>query len=223
MSRYFLFLLSIVLLNACIKDDFVMDEVDPVLRITSTVDTIGLNQEFQFEYMYLNNVGLEEEIIPQWSSSNEQIISIDANGLAQALAIGTSTITVQYELDSIDLVAEMEVVVGQRTVMMDIVKSGMIRTTSSYRLSGDFTLRANGDDLELEFDDNYTASTSLPGLYIYLTNNANTTNGALEIGAVEVFNGSHSYTIPNTNINEYAFVLYFCKPFNVKVGDGRIE
>ena len=46
---------------------------------------------------------------------------------------------------------------------------------------------------------------------------------ALEIGAVETFNGAHSYVIENTDISEYEFILYFCKPFVVKVGDGQIN
>ncbi|MEM9549152.1 MAG: hypothetical protein AAGA77_24405, partial [Bacteroidota bacterium] len=63
----------------------------------------------------------------------------------------------------------------------------------------------------------------LPGLYVYLTNNRNTTANALEIGAVEVFNGAHTYTVEDVGINDYKFLLYFCKPFNVKVGDGEIN
>ena len=90
-------------------------------------------------------------------------------------------------------------------------------------LEGSFTLEQVGDDLLLEFADDYRASSALPGLYIYMTNNKNTNANALEIDAVETFNGAHSYTIQNVGINDYKFLLYYCKPFNVKVGDGDIN
>ena len=114
---------------------------------------------------------------------------------------------------------------GEETIEVEPTqaKSGQITTTSSYALSGDFSLTAENNDLVLAFDENYNASTALPGLYIYLTNNPSTISGALEIGKVQTFSGVHSYTIPNVDINEYSHVLYFCKPFNVKVGDGEIE
>jgi len=60
-------------------------------------------------------------------------------------------------------------------------------------------------------------------LYVYLTNNPSTTAGALEIGKVTVFEGTHIYTIEgDIPLNQYNYLLYFCKPFNVKVGDGEI-
>ena len=68
-----------------------------------------------------------------------------------------------------------------------------------------------------------TACSSLPGLYLYLTNNPNTINGAQEVGEVTIFSGAHSYSIPNTGINEYNYLLYWCKPFSVKVGEGKIN
>ena len=67
------------------------------------------------------------------------------------------------------------------------------------------------------------ADDGLPGLYVYLSNNPNSVSGALEIGPVEVFEGAHDYTISGLDITTYAYVLYFCKPFNVKVGHGDIE
>ena len=38
------------------------------------------------------------------------------------------------------------------------------------------------DELILSFAENYKTDDVLPGLYVYLTNNPNTINGALEIG-----------------------------------------
>jgi hypothetical protein len=119
--------------------------------------------------------------------------------------------------------AEQIVTVGETTVVGPMDRGGSIRTTSSYLLEGDFTITAPTGNLQIDIAENYRASTALPGLYLYLSNNPNSTAGALEIGRVEVFSGAHGYTVPNVGIDEYAYLLYYCKPFNVKVGDGEIK
>lgn len=217
-------LLALVSFSACIQDDIINDFVEPQLSITTSVDSIEINTTFQFQSKFLNNVGVEEEVNVTWTSSNPSIIAISNDGLAEALQAGTTTITVEYIGEQNRFTDTRTVSVGQTTIIQEPQsKSGMIATTSSYALTGDFTIEQNGDDLILNFGANYNASTALPGLYVYLTNNRNTTANAYEIGAVQTFSGEHSYTIPNTNINDYNYVLYFCKPFNVKVGDGAIE
>lgn len=209
--------------SACIKDDFVDDFVEPTLKITNPIDSIAKDSLYQFEVMYLNNIGIKEQVNANWNSSNTSVLSIDQNGLANAIMLGSSTISVEYDNGTNLLKDSINVGVGLSTsVPNPMVKSGMVNSTSSYTLTGSFELKENGNDLILEFASDYVASTSLPGLFIYLTNNPNSTSGAYEIGAVQIFSGAHSYNIPNTGINDHTHVLYFCKPFNVKVGDGEI-
>jgi hypothetical protein len=220
----FLSLIASIAFSACIKDDIIEDFVEPELRITTTVDSIALDSTFQFEAIYLNNIGQEADVTTTWTSSNENIISINNNGLATALQIGESTITVETIENNDRFTSSISVAVGGTTVVtVPQGKSGSVATTSSYALSGDFELTNENGNLKLQFGNDYNASTALPGLYIYLTNNPNSVSGALEIGAVQVFSGEHNYTIPNVGLDDYRYVLYFCKPFNVKVGDGEIE
>lgn len=216
-------LFSVFAFVGCIGDDFVNDMVDPELRITNPVDSIELNTSYQFESAYLNNVGMEEFATVDWQSSNPEIIEITGSGLATAIQLGSSVITAIYNDGTTILESSVNVSVGETTVVASTDRTGTIVTTSSYTLTGDFVLKENGNDVILEIADNYKASSSLPGLYVYLTNNPNTTSGALEIEKVTTFSGAHSYTIPNVGINDFNYVLYFCKPFNVKVGDGEIN
>lgn len=100
---------------------------------------------------------------------------------------------------------------------------GEIKSTSSYVLEGNFRYEHNGTQIVLSLDETYRASTALPGLYIYLSNNPNTVVGAFEIGAVTVFEGAHQYELPESmGIMDYKYILYWCKPFNVKVGEAQI-
>ena len=99
---------------------------------------------------------------------------------------------------------------------------GQIRTTSSYTLEGNFRYEHNGTQIILSLDDTYRAS-SLPGLYLYLTNNPNSPEDGYEVGAVSVFSGEHSYTLPaSIGLMDYKYLLYWCKPLRVKVGDAQL-
>jgi hypothetical protein len=121
-----------------------------------------------------------------------------------------------------NLIDSLETTVGDETVLPPAEKAGVVATTSNYALSGSFTLIRKGDDLELEFFNDYNASTALPKLVVYLSNNPSSNGNALEIAEVTTFSGAHTYTIPNVGINDYRYVLYFCKPYAVKVGHGAI-
>ncbi len=219
----FLFVSMILMGTGCIGDDILFDTLDPELRITNAPDVLALNDTYTFEAMYLNNVGVEEMVDLEWSSLNPDIISIDSDGMAEALSEGTTSIRVQYD-DGTNIFQDDAIVeVGDMTVVTPVQRTGTINTTSSYVLTGDFTLSEEGNGVKLDIAANYQASTALPGLYVYLSNNPNSIASAYEIGAVQTFSGAHSYTIPNTGINDYNYVVYFCKPFNVKVGHGDID
>ena len=214
----------VILLSGCIGDDIIFDEVDPVIRIMNPIDTIALGSSHQFEYVYFDNIGRETNAEGEvWESSNPNIINIGASGLANALEEGEAIISVMLSLDDNPVRDEHRVVVGDFTVLNQSSRSGTLRTTSSYTLKGDFILEMENDELFLSFSEDYEASSNLPGLFIYLTNNPNTIQNAFEIGAVEVFSGAHQYKIENVGIQDYSHVLYFCKPFVVKVGDGAFE
>lgn len=224
MKKFTLALLALsFILTGCIKDDIIEDFVEPTIRITTIPDTILLNSQYQFEYIFLNNVGIEESVNAEWSSSNPEIIEINNNGLAQAKSLGSSEISISYFSETKSLTDIITVNVGNNTVEGSIDKSGSIQTTSSYVLEGDFSISEDNESVTIEFFADYKASRALPGLYVYLSNNQNVITNALEIGKVETFEGAHSYTIDGIGINDYQYLVYFCKPFNVKVGDGIID
>lgn len=224
--RFLFLFFPLCLLTSCIGDDIVDDYVQPEIRIQNPVSSIEEGTSYQFNYRFVNNVGQEEQVSPSWQSADPAILSIDASGLAMALAEGTTSITLSYQDEFGETASVTEPVeVGASTVVVEpTFRMGTIATTSSYELTGDFELSElpNGS-LSLSFAANYVADDGLPGLYVYLSNNPNSRSGALEIGPVEVFRGAHEYVITGAQLDQYAYVLYFCKPFNVKVGHGDIE
>lgn len=214
----------IIAVESCVKNDYIDNSVEPTLRVMNKIDSLKLNTSYQFNATYYNNVGKQELIAMDWISSDTAVIKITKAGVATAAKAGKSTLTASFQTGNKLVKDNFTVMVGQETVIQENNKSGSIKSTSSYALTGDFTLKAETANLLLAFAQNYNASTSLPGLYVYLSNNPNTIVGAYEIGRVSVFKGVHTYTIPNSiGINDYKYLLYFCKPFNVKVGDGLIN
>lgn len=217
-----LFLLG---LSSCIGDDEILDSIEPTIRILNPAQSIEVGTTYQFMVAFFNRVGLEESLTSvTWSSSNTEVLSIDNNGLATALIEGTTMVEVSTSQGGMVISDVINVAVSTETLISTNVRKGTIRSTSSYLLEGDFILTNENQKLTLKISENYSASTALPGLYVYLSNNPNSTAGAFEIGAVDVFNGAHEYELGSgIGLNDYDYVLYYCKPFNVKVGDGKIE
>ncbi|MEW4922451.1 Ig-like domain-containing protein [Algibacter sp. 2305UL17-15] len=186
--------------------------------------SIAISKTYQYNVAYYNTFGEEETATFTWSSDNPSVATVDANGLVTGISVGTATIKAQTIVNNKTIANTTSITITE-VVQNTNTKSGTIMTTSSYTLQGDFTLSEieNSNNLKLAIASNYEASTSLPGLYVYLSNNPNSIGSALEIGAVSVFSGEHSYTIDNKGINDYSYVLYWCKPFGVKVGEGKIN
>jgi len=218
------FLLPIFLIG-CIGEDIVLDEVDPVVQFTNPISSLEVNTFYQFEYMFLDNVGAAVEptnVI--WTSSDETLLTVDDIGLVRGLNNGSVTLSISAMRN--ELAADTSItfeITGDPTTSTLTERLGSVQTTSSYVLKGDFTLTVDVDDLLLTFGSDYEADSGLPGLYVYLTNNPNTIAGAYEIGAVTTFSGAHEYRINSTDLFDYNYVLYYCKPFNVKVGHGNIQ
>lgn len=226
MEKLTFFLLVITLLSGCIKDDFIDDRVDPELRILNAVDSILVNDTHQYNSIYLNNIGVEETVEVNWSSSDDAVIDVDVDGLATAKTVGQAQIKASFITETGLLIEDTSPIVVSNTSPVNEpgfqTISGNIITTSTYVLEGDFEFIETETGVKIDIADNYKASTSLPGLYIYLSNNRNSIANALEIAAVETFNGAHVYEINTVGFNDYSFIVYFCKPFNVKVGEASL-
>jgi len=204
----------------CIGTDIINDLVDKMVVINTRISGIKVGETVTYEATYLNNVGKPEEVTFIWGSSNETVISIDATGRATAVSEGVATIQVSYN----ELFDFIEVEAGAETVIDKSERKADLGTTSSYPLNGTAILKEENGELILDLLDDFNTTSALPGLYVYLTNNLSNINGAVEIAKVEKFSGSQSYTVPgNPGLLDYNYVLFYCKPFLVPVGNGELD
>lgn len=210
--------------QACIGDDIIDDRVPAQLRITNPIDSLKAGDSYQLTHMYTNIIGAQETAVIDYLSSDVSIATISNSGLLTGVAEGDVTITLATNSEDGRLVTTLPIHVGATTVASNPERTGTAKTTSSYKLQGGFKLYEDGSDLKLAFDSNWETTDVLPGLYVYLTNNKNSNANALEISMVTVFKGAHEYTIPaGVALNDYSHVLFYCKPFGVKVGDGAFD
>ena len=231
MKKTTLLLLCTLPLVSCVKTDFINDRVDPKIFISNPLLQLKKNgAPHQFEVNYFNYVGKEiENPDVSWSSSDPTVLAITEDGLATGIEFGTATITATLITpeENLSIRNTNEVKVSMSTLTESIEFIGTIVSTSNYELGGSYVLKVHEDEndiLRLSLGNDYVASTSLPGLYIYLGNNPNSVADAYEIGAVTVFQGAHFYDLPSTiSIYDYSYILYWCKPFDVKVGEGQIQ
>lgn len=211
-------------LASCVGDDIIDDEVDPDLRITNPLESLKNGDSYDLNSLYFDNVGIEDKTEPVWTSSDNQIATVNDTGLITGVSKGNIEIIACIGTGNNKVSDTVQFEVGDTTIIASpTLKFGTIQTTSQYKLQGSFTIVHEGNGIKLSIGADYDASTALPGLYVYLSNNPQSTAGAHEIGAVQTFKGAHDYIIPSVSINSFKYVLYFCKPFNVKVGDGLIK
>lgn len=222
LSIYLIGILSF--LSSCIGNDILEDTVAEEIKITDRVDTLGLNDTYQFLARYTDQIGRVRDASVQWNSSAPAVLSIEPNGLATGVSMGEAIVYVELnEAGSPILQDSTRVMVGANTVGPPAEsRTGVIKTTSFYDLEGDFEIAVTSEGLVIEIADNYKASSTLPGLYLYLSNNPNSISDAVEVSKVTIFSGAHEYIVSGVGLNDFDYVLYYCKPFNVKVGDGEI-
>lgn len=223
-----LFIPLVLFISSCVGDYFIDDFVEPVISISSSIDTIGVGESAQLDYRYLNNVGqLQNLSSVSWVSSDPSIISVSETGVITGVQKGAAEIMLSALVNDISVSDNYPIIVGDSTVESEqsTKRSGVLRSTSQYLLKGSFTLEANDDGtLILTYSDDYEATRALPELHGFLSNNPNSFQDAYDLGETTVFEGAHSITIgPGIDISDYSYITYWCVPFRVKVGDATIE
>ncbi len=215
------FSLPVTVFAACIGTDLVEDLVEERVIIQNVITSFKIGDSYQFRATYFDHAGIVSNTTLTWSSGDESVITIDMDGVATAVSQGLTTITVAITGAS----SSIEVAADTNTTTLLQERIATLVTVSSYPLSGDVTLMDEGDSFIMTFSDDFSTTSALPGLYVYLTNNPNSINNALEIARVKDFRGAQSYDIPveeDFGLFTYNYVLFYCKPFVVPVGLGEL-
>ncbi len=230
MSMRYLFLgILSFFLYSCIGTDIIDDLVEPRITLANRIEAMIVADDYQFQALYFNNIGVEQQAFFEWISSNPDVLEISESGLASAFTSGVSTITfTANDLSSSFSISvfhpdEVNADSIRMAQLLNSERTADLVSVSSYQLEGTATLRP-GSKLQIVLSDDFETTDVLPGLYLYLTNNPNTINNALEIGVVKEFSGGQIYDVPEMiRLQDYSHILFYCKPFVVAVGQGKFE
>ena len=151
-----------------------------------------------------------------WTSNNTAVATVDQNGLVTGVTDGVATITA-----SANNVASQayEITIGTGGASQ-ASRTAQFSGANNYRVSGNASLAAAGSGVKLSLESNFS-SQSGPGLYLYLSNSATSVSGGIEIGKLRKTSGSDEYTIDGVSLDQYKFVIVYCKPFGAAFGFGE--
>ncbi|OJJ17903.1 hypothetical protein BKI52_29020 [marine bacterium AO1-C] len=148
-----------------------------------------------------------------WTSSSTSIATVDQNGLVTGVADGVVTITASA--NNIDSQA-YELTIGSGG-SSQASRTAQFAGSNGYRVSGDASLAAAGNGIKLSLGSNFS-SQSGPGLYLYLSNSSSSVSGGVELGKLRKNSGSDEYTVDGVALDQYKFVIVYCKPFGAAFG-----
>ena len=196
----------------------VVGDPNAVASVTFSVSSLQLQLNesvlLQAEPRNLNG-DLLSGLTVTWESNNPQVVSVDQNGMVQALLNGTAQITATVEGIASN---PLEVTVG------DNQRVGTFNGASGYTTEGMATLSVDGNgDLILELSDDFDTDFAL-GTYIYLSNTtsgASTRNNGLEIAEITT-DGAASFNISeldsSIDISDFQYVVVLCRPASITFG-----
>lgn len=163
--------------------------------------------QFTGEATTIDGVAVETEYT--WSVTDAQIASIDGDGLATGLAVGSTGVVATA--DGVPSPPATLTIEGES-------KSGVFQGSpgTSYSASGTAVLmQRTGGDLVLEFNDDFSVDDG-PGLEVFLSNSAGVTAESLNLGALESITGAQTYPVGGSvSLDSYTHVVIHCVPFNV--------
>lgn len=108
-----------------------------------------------------------------------------------------------------------------------VIRIGTFRTVSDYVSAGDVQLEETETGINIVFASNYLADNSLPGFAMYLSNSPTSLTNALEIDAFDdadgvQYAGAHSIAVSGVAIDEYKYLVHWCRPFEIVVGQAEL-
>ena len=169
------------------------------VEISPTVREFNLGEEVLLQATARNVLGevLSTEAA-SWESAAPEIVSLNQEGRATALAYGSTSVKARIE-GILSSAAEMQV-----------VRRGQFGNGSV----GTATLKIENGVLRLQTSSNFVSSSGAPDLRIYLGNEGSNVNGALELATLQQRTGGQVWNVPaSVSITQYRYVLIWCKQF----------
>lgn len=152
-----------------------------------------------------------------WSSSNPEVVTVDADGRVTALVSGIAGITATTE--GVASVPALLIVPGRNRQGTFVKRPG-----TAYNLAGTATLEEQPDGtLLLKLEDDFMSSAG-PGLEVILSTTNVVNSGSLSLGDLQQTTGAQTYEVSSSvELETYDWVIIHCVPFNVTFGYAELQ
>ncbi len=186
------------------------------IAVSPNSANFSVGTQIQFTAQGLNGNGQTISGINfQWNSTDPTIVSIDDNGRAETLMPGIAFVyAFANGIQSDNIRVEVR---GQS-------KTGSFQRNPSttYVVEGTATLTIDGNDLLLQFGDDFRCSNG-PNLHVYLANGPSISAGGVDLGSLRSTSGAQSYRFNGSNNVDFTHVIIHCVPFNVSFGFAELN
>ncbi|MDH5367639.1 MAG: Ig-like domain-containing protein [Cyclobacteriaceae bacterium] len=215
--------IAVLILTSCVGTDFVEVNYENI-ELLNPIQSLALGGNHLFETKYTSILGVEEQAIIYWESSNPSVATIDQNGLVNGVALGEVTIT--YSTNTIQRSITFEVA---QTTIIDFQKTATLQGSGRYNASGTALLYKNDNDiLILELSNDFDTDFAL-GTFVYLANSIDgqtVKSSGLDLGEI-TSGGAKSFNITNFNsaadLSTYKYIVILCKPAGITFGFGEFN
>lgn len=195
---------------------------DPAAQVATVVVTpasgsLGVGDSLALTAAGYNLGGARlEGLTYTWSSSDVDVVRIEADGTARALAAGTAAVwatTAGIASNAVSLT-----VMGQERVGVFVSRD------PDHECRGTAYLRPGADgDLALDFGDDFFV-TAGPALEVYLSKADRVGPGAVSLGPLQSTRGAQRYRLPaDSGLADFDWVLIHCVPFNITFGKAQLK
>lgn len=220
----------------------------PKVTITNRVKTIDVaeTKTIPLNPVFQNKKKKVQEVTFTYTSSDESILVVNAEGIATPVSKGEVNVTAVTSFEGEDVSDTIAITVSEETKVeetpieeeigggnSDILGSGTFIGDNGYTVNGGFEILTQEDGQKIVKLNAEFSAGGVPDLVIYLSNAKKSNAGAPALaenantgGGLPRFNtsGEQSIVIPNNiNPDDFQFVLLYCRRFNVNVGYGTIN
>ncbi len=184
-----------------------------------TVINIGATLQFSAKAFNSSNQEIGGQTVT-WASTNDNVLSISATGLATGVGAGTASVTASVAgVNSLPLAIQVVPTNG-------ISRTGTFMSSNGYSTKGAATLQQTANELTLILGNDFHASNG-PQLGIFLAKNASgslNAQNSLSLGNLEKNDGAQQYAVPaGVSLQDYDYVVIYCIPFNVRFGSAKLS
>ena len=213
--------------SSSISDTITIDViVEPAVSISNPAGGIieGTSYDFNFEFTGDDGQSVSPDSVT-WSSSDTDVLTIDNDGVITTVAPGSSTITVTVTYQNQSYSKSIKFTIAADPNKSDATETKSFKGTlsGSYGLTGSYEVKADGDDLLIILKKDFNINNSLPDGALYLSNSSrrNSSSKLIWRGRSH-YKGPKTYTVKNTRLRDYQYLVFWCIAFNVHVGNAKL-